>query len=63
MSRRTEDRKIPFNCYLTLSQLEELEAVAEEVGKPKAELVREAIAEYLVRQAHEKKQLKLPIQS
>lgn len=63
MSRRAEERKIPFNCYLTLSQLEELEAVAEEVGKPKAELIRQAVTEYLVRQAHLKRQPQLPIKS
>ena len=63
MSRRAEERKIPFNCYLTLSQIEELDAVSEQVGKPKAELVREAIAEYLGRKAHRKEQLQLPIKS
>ena len=48
MARRISERKIPFNCYLTLSQLEDLEAVSSAEGKPKAELVREAITEYLV---------------
>ena len=63
MSRRADERKIPFNCYLTLSQLEELDTFSEQIGKPKAELVREAIAEYLIRKAHPKEQLQLPIKS
>ncbi len=57
MSRRAEERKIPFNCYLTLSQLEELDAVSEQIGKPKAELVREAVAEYLARKVCQKGQV------
>lgn len=56
MPRRVEERKIPFNCYLTLSQLEKLDTVSEQIGKPKAELVREAVAEYLVRQGNQNAQ-------
>ena len=63
MSRSISERKIPFNCYLTLSQLQELDKVSEEEGKPKAELVREALAEYLVRKTGRKQQLHLPISS
>ena len=48
MTRKVSERKIPFNCYLTLSQLQDLDEVAAEEEKPKAELVREAITEYLV---------------
>ena len=61
MARRVLDRKIPFNCYLTLSQLEDLEMVSREEGKPKAELVREAITEYLARKANQKPQPVLPL--
>lgn len=61
MARRVLDRKIPFNCYLTLSQLEDLEMVSREEGKPKAELVREAITEYLARKANQKRQPVLPL--
>ena len=61
MARRVLDRKIPFNCYLTLSQLEDLEMVSREEGKPKAELVREAITEYLTRKANQKRQPVLPL--
>lgn len=61
MARRVLDRKIPFNCYLTLSQLEDLEMVSREEGKPKAELVREAITEYLARKANQKHQPVLPL--
>ena len=49
MSRKVFERKIPFNCYLTISQLETLEKVSDAEGKPKAELIREAITEYLAR--------------
>ena len=63
MSRSLSERKIPFNCYLTLSQLQELDKVSEEEGKPKAELVREAIAEYLLRKTDQKQQLQLPTSS
>ena len=61
MARRVSDRKIPFNCYLTLSQLEDLETVSREEGKPKAELVREAITDYLARKANQKRQPVLPL--
>lgn len=61
MYRRTSERKIPFNCYLTLSQLQELDHVSEAEGKPKAEIVREAIAEYLGRKANQKQQPQLPV--
>ena len=61
MSRKMSDRKVPFNCYLPLSQLQGLEIVSEEEGKPKAELVREAIAEYLTRKTGEKRQPQLPL--
>ena len=54
MSRKISERKIPFNCYLTISQLEMLEKVAEAEGKPKAELIREAITEYLARKESRK---------
>lgn len=57
MPRIASERKIPFNCYLTLSQLEELEMVSEKEGKPKAELVREALTEYLARVGQQKQQL------
>jgi len=63
MARKISDRKIPFNCYLTLSQLQELDDVSEQEGKPKAEIVREAIAEYLARKTDPKQQLQLPISS
>lgn len=63
MPRKVLERKIPFNCYLTLSQLQDLEEVAEEEGKPKAELVREALTEYLVRKANQKRQPTLPLTS
>lgn len=45
------DRKIPFNCYLTAEQLDRLDALSEEHGKPRAELVREAIEDYITRKA------------
>ena len=61
MARRVLDRKIPFNCYLTLSQLEDLEVVSREEEKPKAELVREAITEYLARKSNQKRQPVLPL--
>ena len=61
MARRISDRKIPFNCYLTLSQLEDLETVSREEDKPKAELVREAVTEYLSRKANLKRQPVLPL--
>ena len=54
MSRKISERKIPFNCYLTLSQLEDLEILSDAEGKPKAELVREAIKEYLERKESRK---------
>lgn len=54
MSRKVFERKIPFNCYLTISQLETLEKVADAEGRPKAELIREAIAEYLARKESRK---------
>ena len=57
MSRIAAERKIPFNCYLTLSQLEELEMVSAKEGKPKAELVREAVTEYLIRVGNQRNQL------
>ena len=53
MPRKVSERKIPFNCYLTLSQLEALEMLADVEGKPKAELVREAITEYLAQRKWE----------
>ena len=56
MARVASERKIPFNCYLTLAQLEELEMVSAKEGKPKAELVREALAEYLARVSQQKNQ-------
>ena len=61
MVRKVPDRKIPFNCYLTLSQLEDLETASREEGKPKAELVREAITAYLARRANRKRQPVLPL--
>ncbi len=54
MSRKIFERKIPFNCYLTISQLETLEKVSDAEGKPKAELIREAITEYLARKESRK---------
>ena len=57
MARIASERKIPFNCYLTLSQLEELEMVSAKEGKPKAELVREALTEYLTRVSNRRNQL------
>ncbi len=47
MPKKVEDRMLMFNCYLTGAQLTELERVAEEERRPKAELVREAVAQYL----------------
>lgn len=44
-------RKIPFNCYLTSEQLDQLDALSEEHAKPRAELVREAVEEYIARKA------------
>ena len=63
MTRKVSERKIPFNCYLTLSQLQDLDEVAAEEEKPKAELVREAITEYLARKNHQKHQPSLPFSS
>lgn len=45
------DRKIPFNCYLTSELLDQLDALSEQHGKPRAELVREAVGEYISRKA------------
>ena len=49
MRRKVQDRKIPFNCYLTLRQLEQLDDLSEQEDRPKAELVREAVGQYLAR--------------
>ena len=61
MPRKVSDRKIPFNCYLTLAQLQKLDEVAEDEGRPKAELVREAVTEYLTKKIHQKQQPQLPL--
>lgn len=63
MNRKVSERKIPFNCYLTISQLEDLEMVSGEEGKPKAELVREAITDFLVRKENQRLQPTLPLVS
>jgi metal-responsive CopG/Arc/MetJ family transcriptional regulator len=46
MPKRGE-RKIPFNCYLTSDQLDELDALAEADSMSKAEIIREAVTEYI----------------
>ncbi|MCA1596419.1 MAG: ribbon-helix-helix domain-containing protein [Chloroflexi bacterium] len=40
-------RKVPFNCYLSVEQLDALDRVSENEGKPRAQLVREAVERYL----------------
>ncbi len=61
MLRTSAERKIPFNCYLTLAQLEELEVVSAQKGRPKAELIREAVAEYLEKLSGQKSQQSNPL--
>jgi len=43
----TNDRKVPFTGLLELRQLEQLDRLAKEADKPKSELLREAVANYL----------------
>lgn len=45
--RANRNRKVPFNCYLSVEQLDALDRVSESEGKPRAQLVREAVARYL----------------
>lgn len=40
-------RKVPFNCYLSVEQLDALDSASETEGRPRAEIVREAVAQYL----------------
>lgn len=40
-------RKVPFNCYLSVEQLDALDIASEREGRPRAELVREAVTQYL----------------
>lgn len=40
-------RKVPFNCYLSVEQLDALDVASEREGRPRAELVREAVTQYL----------------
>ena len=42
-------RKVPFNCYLSVEQLDVLDLVSERERRPRAELVREAVEIYLAR--------------
>ncbi|HET6387713.1 MAG TPA: ribbon-helix-helix protein, CopG family [Armatimonadota bacterium] len=41
------NRKVPFNCYLSVDQMDELDRVSELERRPRAEIVREAVARYL----------------
>jgi hypothetical protein len=47
------ERKVPFNCYLSVSQLDALDVASEREGRPRAELVREAVEIYLAGRAAE----------
>ena len=41
-------RKVPFNCYMSVDQMDALDRISEREGRPRAQLVREALARYLV---------------
>lgn len=41
------NRKVPFNCYLSVDQMDALDRVSEAERRPRAEIVREAVAQYL----------------
>ncbi len=49
------ERKIPFHCYLTPELLMDLDALSDQERRPKAELVREAIEQYVVERKKETK--------
>jgi hypothetical protein len=46
-----EQRKVPFTGFLEVRQLAEIDRLAKESARPKSEILREALDEYLTARA------------